>query len=228
MHAAALRCRIRPMRADDISQVLDIERQSFPSMWPQTVYQRELKNNMARYLVVTEPAEEAGPEGPGGSDNVRGLVRRFFGGLPASTRPREHILGLVGLWLVLGEAHIVTIAVQPEFRRLGIGELLLVAAIETAIDDHQDAMTLEYRISNGGARALYDKYGFEQVGVRAKYYSDTQEDAVLMTTPKLRSAAYQQLLIERVAEQRTRWGDDYPLAGRLSGTSRNQDRAPRN
>ena len=219
MRAAALRCRIRPMRADDIPQVLDIERQSFRSMWPQTVYQRELKNSMARYLVVTEPAdgEEAPPGPPADGDGVRRLVRRFIGGLPASTRPQEHILGLVGLWLVLGDAHIVTIAVRPEFRRLGIGELLLVAAIEAAIDEHQDEITLEYRTSNVEARALYDKYGFEQVGVRAKYYSDTQEDAVLMTTPKLRSPAYQQLLIERVAEQRSRWGDDYPLAGRLSG-----------
>lgn len=219
MHAAALRCRIRPMRYDDIAQALDIERQSFRSVWPPTVYQRELKNSMARYLVVTEPAneEDAGPGGAAHGDGVRRLVRRFIGGLPASTRPREHVLGIVGLWLVLGEAHIVTIAVRAEFRRLGIGELLMMAAIETAIDEQQDVMTLEYRISNGEARAMYDKYGFEQVGVRARYYSDTQEDAVLMTTPKLRSAAYQQLLIERVAEQRSRWGDDYPLTGRLSG-----------
>ena len=52
MHAAAVRCRIRLMRPEDIPQVLDIERQSFRSMWPQTIYQRELKNKMARYLVA--------------------------------------------------------------------------------------------------------------------------------------------------------------------------------
>ena len=59
MHAAAVRCRIRPMRADDIAQVMDIERHSFPSMWPQTIYQRELKNKMSRYLVAYEPTEAA-------------------------------------------------------------------------------------------------------------------------------------------------------------------------
>jgi ribosomal-protein-alanine N-acetyltransferase len=220
MHAAALRCRIRPLQADDIPQILDIERQSFPSMWPQTVYQRELKNSMARYLVATEPLESNAEAEATETDGVRRLVRRFFGGLPVSARPQERILGIVGLWLVLGEAHIVTIAVRPERRRQGIGELLLVAAIEAAIDEHQDEVTLECRISNHEARAMYGKYGFIQVGVRAKYYSDTQEDAVLMTTPKLRSSAYQQLLIERVAEQRARWGEDYPLAGRLSGRAK--------
>ena len=219
MRAAALRCRLRPLRPDDIPQVLDIERASFPSMWPQTVYQRELKNKMARYLVACGPAgvdDAPGPLIQPEHDGARRFVRRFFGGLPAPERPRERVLGLVGLWLVLGEAHIVTIAVRPELRRQGIGELLLLAAIETALDERQDEVTLEYRMSNGEARALYDKYGFQQVGVRAKYYSDTGEDAVLMTTPPLRSLTYQQLLLARAAEQRARWGDDYPLSGRLT------------
>ena len=65
MRATAVRCRIRPMRPDDISMVLDIERQSFPSMWPRTVYQRELKNKMARYLVIYQPVEDdPAPEAP--------------------------------------------------------------------------------------------------------------------------------------------------------------------
>ena len=86
----------------------------------------------------------------------------------------------------------------------------------------QDEVTLEYRVSSRAARALYDKYGFNQVGVRARYYSDNQEDAVLMTTPPLRSLPYRRLLARRVAEQQARWGDDYPLAGygkRLAGAT---------
>jgi ribosomal-protein-alanine N-acetyltransferase len=76
-------------------------------------------------------------------------------------------------------------------------------------------VTLECRISNGAARALYEKYGFRQVGVRARYYSDNQEDAVLMTTPPLRSSTFRKLLVRRIAEQRARWGDRYPLAGQM-------------
>jgi ribosomal-protein-alanine N-acetyltransferase len=205
------------MRADDIPQVLEIERQSFPTMWPQTVYQRELRNRLARYVVACEDtgappprdAVEAPPRGLGG------LVRRFFGGLPAIERAAERIFGVVGVWCTMGEGHIVTIAVASDKRRQGIGELLLVAALEAAADAGQEDVTLEYRVSNGAARALYEKYGFQQVGVRARYYSDNHEDAVLMTTPPLRSSAFRRLLAERIAEQRRRWGDAYPLAGQL-------------
>jgi len=217
MRAAALRCRLRPMRADDIPQAVDIERDSFPTMWPQTVYQRELKNKAARYIVAVEPMDAETTTPPSERDEgMRRYVRRLFGGLPATSGPPERVLGLVGLWLVIGEAHVVTIAVRPDYRRQGIGELLLLAAIEVALEEDQDEVTLEYRISSHEARALYEKYGFRQVGVRAKYYSDTQEDAVLMTTPSLRSAAYQRLLIARAQEQRLRWGEAYPLSGRLT------------
>lgn len=213
MRAAAIRCRIRPMRPEDIAQVLDIERQSFPTMWPQTVYRRELKNKMARYLVVCEVAHGEPPQlDPSVPERgVRGLVRRFFGGLPEPSGSSEWILGMVGVWCMTGAAHIVTIAVRPEHRRQGIGEVLLVAALEAAREAGQEDVTLEYRISNGAARALYEKHGFTQVGVRGRYYSDNQEDAVLMTTPPLRSSKFQRLLAERVAEQRARWGDAYPL-----------------
>ena len=204
------------MHPGDIPQVMDIERQSFPAMWPQTVYQRELKNKLARYLVAYEPIDaerEAGqpPDGEASGRGIGELIRRFFGGLPAPAR--ERILGVVGLWCMMGEGHIVTIAVRAEERRQSIGELLLLAALEAAREASQDVVTLEYRFSNRPARALYDKYGFRQVGVRARYYSDNQEDAVLMTTPPLRSPEFRELLAQRIAEQQTRWGDDYPLAG---------------
>ncbi len=211
MRTTAVRCRIRSMHPGDIPQVMDIERQSFPAMWPQTVYQRELKNKLARYLVVYEPIETEREAVPPPGRGIGGVVRRFFGGLPAPAR--ERILGLVGLWCMMGEGHIVTIAVRADERRQSIGEVLLLAALEAAREAGQDVVTLEYRLSNRPARALYDKYGFRQVGVRARYYSDNHEDAVLMSTPPLRSSAFRRLLSERVADLRARWGENFPLAG---------------
>jgi hypothetical protein len=85
-------------------------------MWPQTVYQRELRNKMARYLVAYEPApdelydEEPAPDGAG----VRRLVRRIFGG--PSVHTGERILGMAGLWCMMGDGHIVTIATRPRGR----------------------------------------------------------------------------------------------------------------
>ena len=62
MLAKQTRCRIRPMRLGDIPQVMDIERESFPTMWPQTTYRKELKNKLARYLVAYEPIDPPGRE----------------------------------------------------------------------------------------------------------------------------------------------------------------------
>ncbi len=216
MRATAVRCLFRPMRPGDIPQVMDIERVSFPMMWPQTVYQRELKNKLARYVVAYEPpeGEELAQEpDPGPSQRgLGGLVRRIFGGAP-EPESRDKILGLVGMWCMLGDAHIVTIAVRPELRRNGIGELLLVAALQEAQEARQENVTLEYRMSNVAARNMYDKYGFAQIGVRARYYSDNHEDAVLMTTPPLSAPPYRELLEERMRELRARWGDAFPFSG---------------
>jgi ribosomal-protein-alanine N-acetyltransferase len=98
--------------------------------------------------------------------------------------------GFVGIWLVVGEAHITMIAVRPELRRHGFGEALLVAAIRLARDEHQEVVTLEVRRSNKAAIGLYRKYGFVEVGVRRAYYDDNREDALIYTSPPLTSATY--------------------------------------
>jgi ribosomal-protein-alanine N-acetyltransferase len=217
MRLTAVRCRIRPMEPRDIPQAMEIERQSFPTMWPQTVYQRELKNRMARYLAAYEPPDvQAGTsreEAP--EHGVGGLMRRLLGSQsPPAPPPPDRVLGTIGVWFMMGQGHIVTIAVREDCRRLGIGELLLTAALEAALEAQQEEVTLEYRFSNEAARALYEKYGFTQVGVRARYYTDNQEDAVLMTTPPLRSAEFRRVMSRRIAEQRERWGSEYAFAGR--------------
>lgn len=203
------------MEPRDIPQAMEIERQSFPTMWPQTVYQRELKNRMARYLAAYEPADVSVASREGAPEHgVGGLMRRLLGSQPPPAPPPDRVLGTIGIWFMMGEGHIVTIAVRDDCRRLGIGELLLTAALEAALEAQQEEVTLEYRISNEAARALYEKYGFAQVGVRARYYADNQEDAVLMTTPPLRSPEFRRVMSRRIAEQRERWGSDYAFAGR--------------
>src|SRR5581483_9532328 len=102
-----LRTRLRPMTAADIPQVLDIERESFPSAWPQTAYKRELTNRVARYLVLAEvDDDDAGAVAPGESHGLLTSIRRIVGTPPQPER-HERILGFIGLWLMVGEAHIV-------------------------------------------------------------------------------------------------------------------------
>jgi ribosomal-protein-alanine N-acetyltransferase len=79
------------------------------------------------------------------------------------------------------EAHIVTIATHPDFRRQGLGRRLLQAMIDKAIDAGALEITLEVRASNYAAQALYRSMGFVVVGVRKHYYHDNGEDAILMT-----------------------------------------------
>src|SRR6185503_1797491 len=107
------------------------------------------------------------------------------------------VIGLTGFWLMGDEAHISTIAIHPDWRGLGLGEWLLLTLIEVAQALDAQTATLEVRPSNHSALALYQKYKFEQVGRRPRYYSDNNEDALILTTPPLTLPDYQAMLSQR-------------------------------
>ena len=100
-------------------------------------------------------------------------------------RVDEEVVGFAGLWIMVDEAHVTTFAVDPRWRRRGVGERLLLALLELALERHAREATLEVRLSNLPARKLYEKYGFRPVGIRPRYYSDNGEDALIMTTDAL-------------------------------------------
>src|SRR5579883_314085 len=212
MAAVASPYLVRPMTVADIPQVTEIERESFPTMWPQTAYRRELQQNaMARYLVVSRsaPGEPASDDqhtagGLGGAvKNLRRLLRKE----PAAVAPRdEQLAGFLGLWFMLEECHVVTVAVREALRRQGIGELLVITAVELALRREQEVLTLECRVSNTGAQALYERYGFERVGVRRRYYTDNNEDALIMTTPPIHTPEYRERFARLRADHAERWG----------------------
>jgi ribosomal-protein-alanine N-acetyltransferase len=100
----------------------------------------------------------------------------------------SYIMGFAGLWLLVDEAHITNIAVREKHRRQGIGERLLIATLEMAIEMGANLITLEVRASNTDAQKLYAKYGFVRTGLRRGYYTDNREDAVLMSIEDAQSA----------------------------------------
>jgi ribosomal-protein-alanine N-acetyltransferase len=189
---------IRPMKDEDIPQVSEIDRQAFPAeslFRPYTSYRQEIHNSVAHYLVActqTRPPDTGSRKQP--------WFRRFLARLATMQASAQHgnshdmqmkhILGFVGLWIMLNEAHIIAIAVERSCRRLGIGEDLLIAIIDLAAQLNADFITLEVRASNTMAQALYEKYGFHVVGRRSGYYSDNGEDAVLMSTDSIRSEPF--------------------------------------
>lgn len=90
------------------------------------------------------------------------------------------IVGYVGMWVILEEAHITNIAVDPDYRRMGIGQHMLETMFEKAREFGATRMTLEVRVSNVTAQNLYKKLGFAERGIRKGYYTDTNEDAIIM------------------------------------------------
>ncbi|MDR5683246.1 MAG: ribosomal protein S18-alanine N-acetyltransferase [Armatimonadota bacterium] len=107
-------------------------------------------------------------------------------------RKGEDVVGYAGMWVILEEAHITTIAVDPRFRGQGIGERLLAALIEQARSRGARWVTLEVRKSNRIAQSLYRKYGFREVHVRRRYYSDNGEDAIIMWTGNIWEEPFRQ------------------------------------
>ncbi len=206
----ALKYVVEPMQVHQIPAVSAIELESFPSVWPASAYRREIeRNQMAHYVVAKrsplagEPRRErrfpvtglAADESNGLLDRlarmIRGQARNFS---PEEALELESIVGYSGMWIMVEEAHITTIAVDPAYRSEGIGELLLLALLERAQDMGAGEATLECRVSNDVAQRLYRKYTFRDAGLRKRYYSDDGEDALIMTSEPLVSPIFQQVL----------------------------------
>lgn len=100
-------------------------------------------------------------------------------------RAGDRVVAYGGMWLMVDEAHITTFAVDPGWRRRHVAERLLLGLLDRAVARHAREATLEVRLSNIAARRLYEKYGFRPVGIRPRYYSDDNEDALIMTTETL-------------------------------------------
>ncbi len=197
MPAPPLPFTVASMTLADIPAAMAVEHASYSMTWPAKAYDYELQNNdLAHYFVLRTILAQ-----PPQCDIQ--LSSRFGGqpsavsGLTAKTHASCTIIGIAGFWLMADEIHISTIAVYPAWRGLGLGEWLLLHLFEAGLALGGIIATLEVRPSNQVALALYQKYGFEQVGRRRHYYSDNNEDALILTTPALTSPDYQAMLTQR-------------------------------
>jgi ribosomal-protein-alanine N-acetyltransferase len=144
--------RIRKMKLDDIPDVLEIDQQSFPVPWSERTYRLELTGNPSAHFIVAE----------------------------ARVHEKMELVGYLGYWLVVDEAHISTIAVRPDLRRRKVGSKLLVAALKSAAIKGAERVSLEVRESNDAAIMMYENFGFEQHSRKSEYYRDNDEDALVM------------------------------------------------
>ena len=150
---SAQEIRIRAMQIEDIEQVAALDRMSFSLPWSANSYRFELFENQNSCLWVSELVREDQP---------------------------PLIIAMIVVWQIVDEAHIATIAVHPDYRRLGIGKHLLAYSLKHAAQQGMLTATLEVRAGNLAAQALYAQFGFYVAGVRHRYYQDNFEDALVM------------------------------------------------
>lgn len=187
------------MTLADIPRVIEIEKLAYTTPWPPSAYRKELQDNQhAHYIVARDTLLETQPVQ---MDTVEAQRRPFplslFTTRPAPTSAEtSSIVGFAGLWLMIDEAHVTTIANHPEYRGRGIGELMLSSLIDIAYHIGARAVSLEVRVSNFVAQSLYRKYGFKEAGIRRRYYSDNHEDALIMWTDDINSASYREQFAE--------------------------------
>lgn len=140
--------------AKDLDHIVAIEQASFSTPWTRKMFQVELCENPFAHVYV-----------------AKGRGAKL---------PDDGLIGYVCFWVVFEEFRLMTLAVAPALRRRGFGRALLQHALSVGRAKGATRGLLEVRASNAAALALYEEVGFRRVGVRANYYTNPVEDAVLM------------------------------------------------
>lgn len=174
---------IEPMTVADLEQVMAIERVAFSAPWSARAFRYEITRNKQSTMLVVRPSPHRGGW-------LAMSLRRLN-----LTHPGA-VLGYAGLWLLVDDIHISTIAVHPQWQGRGLGQLLLLSLLDRGAELDARRATLEVRISNHSAQDLYRKYGFAIASRRKRYYSDNNEDAYIMATPLFDTPEFQRNLRE--------------------------------
>jgi [ribosomal protein S18]-alanine N-acetyltransferase len=145
---------ISPISIVEIDSIVILDRLCFDGLWSIESYRRELENENSHFLAIAVD---------------RNLEPDTNG-----------IIGFGCFWAILDEAHITLLGIHPQYQGRGLGQLLLCALLDRSREIEMARATLEVRDSNQSAIHIYEKYGFQTVGRRKKYYQDTDEDGVIM------------------------------------------------
>ncbi|MBR61663.1 MAG: ribosomal-protein-alanine N-acetyltransferase [Dehalococcoidia bacterium] len=162
--------RVRNFQLFDQEVCLNIQRNTFPASRLHTDFAREIRKPNSIYLVAYfEHCYEELDE-----------TIKLNNYLCECKTNAKNVSGFIGGWNVVDEIQIIDFIVEEKFRGHGIGRLLLNSLIELACSVKSKLITLEVRASNMPAINLYTKFGFKVCGSRKNYYSDKNEDALLM------------------------------------------------
>ncbi len=147
---------LRRLTADQLPAVVALDQCCLGGLWNLDGYQREVSSPNSDLLILRCPDD------------------------PQLDPALSSLVGIGCLWAIVNEAHITLLGIHPNYQRIGLGQLLLVALLTAAHRRRLDWATLEVRDSNHAALNLYAKFGFETIGRRKKYYVATGDDALIL------------------------------------------------
>ena len=145
---------LKPLTSNDVAEVVALDEICLGGLWKAEAYLREIDSDKST-LITLRLAE------------------------PESSN-RSKIIGMGCLWSIVDEAHITLLAIHPDYRRQGLGQLLLLELLKDAISRNLAWATLEVNENNSTAVNLYKKYGFQIAGKRKNYYQPAGDDALVL------------------------------------------------
>jgi ribosomal-protein-alanine N-acetyltransferase len=166
---------IREMTYADIPQIVEMEKQCFSDPWSEKSFEDSIAREDTIFLVCEETPSEQSIKLSQDVKNLAGDISSF------KKENVVEITGYIGLYISFDEANITNVAVSPEYRQKGYGEALVTTDQKLAKEKNVKKMFLEVRVSNHPAISLYEKLGFEKIGIRKNFYEYPREDAYIMS-----------------------------------------------
>lgn len=171
---------LEPLTPHDLDAAIALDRLCLGGMWSLAGYQREIASPNSDLLVLRH-------------DVPHSLASQGADWPTRGVEPERECAPLIGLgcaWRIVDEAHITLICVHPHYQRQGLGQLLLHGLLTCAVQAQMSHATLEVKAGNLAAIALYEQFGFREVGRRKGYYQATQEDALIFWRRGLQAADF--------------------------------------
>jgi [ribosomal protein S18]-alanine N-acetyltransferase len=169
---------LQPFTAEWVPAAVALDQTCLGGLWTAAGYERELANAQSLKLVLA--------------------------GQPDVPEQSSILLGMGFAWSILEEAHITLLAIAPSHRGQGFGQLLLAGLLQQACQTGLERATLEVRVSNESALALYAKFGFTKAGKRRDYYSNPKEDGLILWRSGLQQPAFADKLQAQVQQLHTK------------------------
>ena len=179
---------IKPVTPDRIPEIVALDRVCLGGLWTASAYLREIESSRSSLLALEIKCSQEEPKA----------------------------IGIACLWAIVDEAHITLLAIAPEYRRQGLGQLLLLTLLGDAIARNLEWATLEVNVNNTKAIDLYQKFGFEVVGTRKGYYQPAGEDAAILWLKDIQQPEFKSTLArwEQDINRRLRQNQYYRSGGK--------------